>query len=365
MNILYISSKKNWGGVFSWMQKTALALEQKRHAVYILSHPRSKFNQNSDKRLKIIAFKLGMEYSPITILYLVYFIKKKKINLVVTNLEKEVGIGGIAAKLCKIPNIRRVGREDDFNNSFKNKWNHTHLVTKSIVPCNYITNTIVRRALWLKTDNFFTIYNGRNVNMFDKDLINDKRASWGVTGDKMIIGITSQLLPVKQVDLLIKIFSKLTNNFKDIVLVITGLGRDTDKLKQYSLSFNLLKRIIFTGFTEEPILTAACYDIAVLNSRLEGFPNTVVEYFAAGTPVVSTDVGGVNEIIKDGYNGSLVKIGDEKDLYDKLELLIKDENLRNKYATNATKTISEKFSENIMINTLESFFDQTIVNYND
>ncbi|MBC8385631.1 MAG: hypothetical protein H8E57_08970 [Candidatus Cloacimonetes bacterium] len=102
MNILYLSSKKNWGGVVSWMIKTASGLEKKGHKVWILSHPDSQLNQNLPGWNRLISKKLGADYNPLMIAYIVYFIKNNKIDLLVTNIEKEISIGGVAAKICGI-----------------------------------------------------------------------------------------------------------------------------------------------------------------------------------------------------------------------------------------------------------------------
>ena len=45
MNILYVSSKKSWGGVVNWMAKTAMALEKRGHNVFIISHPNSRLTK--------------------------------------------------------------------------------------------------------------------------------------------------------------------------------------------------------------------------------------------------------------------------------------------------------------------------------
>ena len=360
MNILYISSKKRWGGVISWMENTSRALNKKGHNIWIITHPSSKYTSHVVGRDRIIVKKLGAEYNPISIVYLVWFIKKKNINIVVTNLEKEVGIGGIAAKICRIPNIRRVGREDDFFNRFKTKWNHEHLVTKSIVPCDDIKEKAKLRAPWLNTDNFTTIYNGRDPQSFTNTEVSNVRAAWGMGKNETVIGITAQLIKVKQVDKLIHVFKDLANGNNAVRLVISGEGREIENLKKLAMSLNLEKKVVFPGFTSNPILTAAGYDIAVLNSKNEGFPNSIVEYFAASKAVVSTNVGGVAEIIEDGVNGFLTKEGDNRDLLLKLKQLVENKNLRDMFSKNAGETLIKKFTEKQMIDHLESYFLQTI-----
>jgi glycosyltransferase involved in cell wall biosynthesis len=356
MNILYLSSKKRWGGVVSWMQKSAIGLEKKGHNIFIISHPKSMFTNLSAQSLKIIPYRLGSEYSLLSIFFLVKFIKKNKIDLLVTNLEKEVGIGGIAAKLCKIPNIRRVGREDDFKNKLKNKLNHKHLVTRCIVPCNYVREIVINKYSWLLNSDLITIYNGRNLKIFSKNEIEQIRNSWAVKKNELVIGITSQLLPVKRIVNLISVFAKLVKTHDYIKLVITGTGKEFNNLQKQTLILNVREKVVFPGFTNEPLLTAAGYDIAVLNSSIEGFPNSIIEYLSVGKPVVSTNVGGVNEIIRNGYNGSLITSGDDELLYKKINELIINKKTRELYSKNAFLSIMDIFSEDEMINNIESFF---------
>jgi len=356
MNILYISSKKRWGGVFSWMEKTAIALQERGHKVWILSHPASRYNQSASKKVNIISKKLGIEYSPLSILFLVYLIKKKKIDLVVTNIEKEIGIGGVAAKICGIPNIRRVGSEVDFIKRFKTRWNHEHLVTKSMVPCDDIKNKALQRAPWLKENSFITIYNGRDPKKFTEKEIAGQREEWGVTAKDLVIGITSQLTKVKRIDILIRAFKKLLSTFPSVYLVISGEGQELENLESLANSLNIKNRVIFSGFTANPLLAAAAYDVASLVSRREGFPNSIVEYFAVGRPVIATNVGGVPELIEHNYNGLLIPEGDEAALINALKRLLSDKDLREELSRNSLTTLKKEFTEKQMIDKLEAFY---------
>ena len=109
MNILYVSSKKGWGGVVSWMHRTALGLEARGHKVWIVSHPDSRFTVSAPPGVRIIPKRLGMDYNPVMILFMARLIKKSHIDLVVTNIQKEITVGGCAARLTGIPSIRRIG----------------------------------------------------------------------------------------------------------------------------------------------------------------------------------------------------------------------------------------------------------------
>jgi glycosyltransferase involved in cell wall biosynthesis len=360
MNILYVSSKKRWGGVSSWMKKTAVSLEKRGHRVIIVAHPKGRFAASAASGLRMIPRKMGMDYNPAVILFLMRLIRTREIQLVVTNIEKEVIAGGIAARLTKIPNIRRVGREDDFNEKLKVKWHHRLLVDHCIVPCNLVRDNAMKRAGWLRASEFTTIYNGKNIREFSQTDIIQQREKWGLTMHDFIVGVTSQLSVQKGLDRLIQVFGRLDGSRRPIYLVINGEGKEREKLQNMVQAYNLSHRIVFGGFTSNPMRAAAAYDIAVSNSSFEGFPNTVVEYFAAGRPVVTTDAGGVTEMATHGEHALIVPVGDNEKLRDSIGRLIRNQTLREELGQKARQRIQNGFSEDHMMDRLENFFKESI-----
>jgi len=360
MNILYVSSKKSWGGVVNWMAKTATALEKRGHNVFIISHPNSRLTKKSNPELKIFGKKLGPLFNPVMIFYIVRFIKKNNIDLLVTNIDKELGIGGLAAKICGIPNIRRVGREDDLSNKFRLKWDHQLLVTKSIVPCNFISDKVSAEYDWLDKSSFQTIYNGKNIPTIRESEKIELKKKLNISESERVIGITCQLTEIKFVQNLITAFSTLSKTEKDLKLVIAGEGDQKEMLVELSKKLNLEDKIIFAGYTDNAFLFASIYDIATLVSKVEGFPNSIVEYLAVGKAVVVTDVGGNSEIVSDNKNGFLVPFDDENSLVDKIKILLNDSDKKKDFEVNAIETVKNKFTEDKMIDNVEKFFEENI-----
>ena len=342
------------------MTKTARGLGKKGHKVFILAHPRGRFAASVSEDIRVIRGKLGSDYNPLAVLFLLRIIEHHNIHLVVTNIEKEVIAGGIAARLKKIPNIRRVGREDDFNEKLKVKWHHRLLVDRCIVPCNLVRDNAMKRAGWLRASEFTTIYNGKNIREFSQEDIIHQREKWGLTIHDFVIGVTSQLSTQKGLDRLIQVFGRLGGSRLPVYLVINGEGKEREKLQNMVQAYKLSDRIVFGGFTSNPMRSAAAYDIAVSNSSFEGFPNTVVEYFAAGRPVVTTDAGGVTEMAIHGENALVVPVGDDEKLRDGIERLIRNQTLREELSQKARQRIQNGFSEDHMMDRLENFYQDCI-----
>lgn len=87
-------------------------------------------------------------------------------------------------------------------------------------------------------------------------------------------------------------------------------------------------------------------DIFVLPSHNEGLPMALLESMAMGAVPIVSDAGGIGEVVKDGYNGLLVKAGDPKSLEDAFLKLMNDDKLLRNLSSNAIKTIKNSFSYN-------------------
>jgi glycosyltransferase involved in cell wall biosynthesis len=98
-------------------------------------------------------------------------------------------------------------------------------------------------------------------------------------------------------------------------------------------------------------------DVCVLSSVSEGFPNVIVEYMAAGRPVVSTDVGGAGEAVVDGRTGFLVEPGDFQRMADRVTALLRDAPQREAMGRLGRSIALEKFSRRSQLARTEALYD--------
>jgi glycosyltransferase involved in cell wall biosynthesis len=125
----------------------------------------------------------------------------------------------------------------------------------------------------------------------------------------------------------------------EALFLLAGDGPERGALEARAAELGVAERVRFLGRREDvPQLLAAC-DVFVLPSLYEGSSLAVLEAMAAGIPIVSSAIGGTEELIEDGRSGLLVPPGDAKALAAALRRLLEDPGLREQLATGARERV--------------------------
>jgi glycosyltransferase involved in cell wall biosynthesis len=146
----------------------------------------------------------------------------------------------------------------------------------------------------------------------------------------------------KGVDLLIRAFSKICISHKEVHLHLVGDGELRKFCEDFAVKGNFADRVHFWGRQPQEILFGIIKgaDICVLPSRAEAAGYAVLEAKAAGKPIISTNVGGIPEYIKNGRNGLLVDV-DLNQLVQAIEALLSDLKLREEMSKNNLSDITQ------------------------
>ncbi|MDD2766393.1 MAG: glycosyltransferase family 4 protein [Candidatus Moranbacteria bacterium] len=208
---------------------------------------------------------------------------------------------------------------------------------------NVVSNSSGLRTLALETNSFQEISiipNGINIAEFKPDTEKE------IDGYVRILCV-SRLTPRKGINYLIEAMQILLteDNERKIELWIAGEGDATELLKQQAKELRIEKNVKFFGLVKHDDL-ARYYkmaDIFCLPSLNEGMSNTMLEALASGMPIVATVTGGTEELVGDGENGFYVEQKSSKDLAEKLEKLIGNDDMRKRFGT-ASRVRAEQMS---------------------
>lgn len=198
------------------------------------------------------------------------------------------------------------------------------------------------------------IHNGIDLESFDPQKNGNGHST---KKEQRLITLVANLRhDVKNVPMFVRAAKKVTEAVNDVHFTIAGEGELETELLKLANDLGIAERVNFIGRCDNvPQLLADSY-VCVLTSTAEGFSNSILEYMAAGKPVVATNVGGAAEAIVHGETGYLVGSGDSDDLASKLVRLLKDEEEAKSFGERGRQVAHTKFSRNSQIlKTLELY----------
>jgi glycosyltransferase involved in cell wall biosynthesis len=179
--------------------------------------------------------------------------------------------------------------------------------------------------------------------------------------NNITVTIVASLRPEKNHGMFLDAALLVARKRKDITFLIVGEGEEKSRLQAIAHKMLLEERVIFLGNRTDIPEVLSATDIAVLCSFIEIFPVTVLEAMAAGLPVISTNVGSLSEIIRNGEEGILIPSEDTASLAKEIEGLADNREIRLGMGERARKRVLEKFSTERMLNQYAKLFEKAII----
>jgi L-malate glycosyltransferase len=258
------------------------------------------------------------------------FLKSNRIDIVQLHFRDSSIAGVIAAKLAGIKVVIGTRRNQGYwltpfemkIQKFLDKWISIYIANSQSTKQWVIDNEGV------DCKRIEVISNGFDLSKFPiktEDMKKQIRASLGIPLDASVVVIVANLRPVKDHMTFLKAAQIVHLEKPDVHFLVVGSGAELQKLRNESSSLGIAGSVHFLGerLDVSEILTAC--DIGVLSSISESFSNALVEYMAAGLPVVTTDVGGASEALVDGVNGYIVPVKDSYQMGKRIVELLKSE----------------------------------------
>lgn len=180
------------------------------------------------------------------------------------------------------------------------------------------------------------------------------RNEFGVQQDEIAIGIIGRLVPVKNHDLFLNALAYvLRNTNRKVKAFIIGDGETRSRLEELASANGIPfsqhtdaahpHPLVFTSWRKDVDTIMAGLDIVALTSFNEGTPVSLIEAQAANKPIISTRVGGIQDIVREGETALLSDISDDQAFFDNLLRLVNDDQLRLKLGSGSADFVRSRF----------------------
>lgn len=237
--------------------------------------------------------------------------------------------------------------------------------SNKIIAVSDFTRRELLQYYKMKADKIRVIHNGVDVDKFKPatDKLKAKTELGFNPEDKAILSV-GRLYARKGLFTLIESMALVTRKFKNAKFIIAGKGLSNEmkKLVSYATKLGVKDNIVFTGYFPDrklPRLYQAA-DIFAFSTFYENLPFAVLEAMSTGLPVVTTNVGGIPEMIESGRNGFLVQPFNSKELSARILYLLEHPTDASEVGFLARKTILERFDWRLIVQKVLSVYEEAL-----
>jgi L-malate glycosyltransferase len=352
VKVLHLIGGEDFGGAKSHV--ISLVSELKKNIdVKIITFRKGAFSADAEKlgiSIEVVKTKSFIG----DIKKLIQIIKKENISLVHSHGAKANMFGLIARFFTKVPVLTTVHSDYklDYMDSKLKKYSFGLINSVALrlidyhigVSHNFKKMLIERR---FNPENIFKLYNGIKFDFHEHQYSRAdflKRFNISIPENAIIVGLLARLHPVKGIHIFLDAAGIIAKKHPNAVFLIGGDGDERKLLEEKARKLGILHKTYFIGYVEDPYEFMECIDINTLTSLSESFPYVILEGANQRKTVVSSNVGGISDLITNGENGFLFEPGDYQKMAFFVNHLIEDEFLRESLGQKLYIDAKERFS---------------------
>ncbi len=308
---------------------------------------------------------------------IIRILKTEKPDIVHTHAAKAGTLGRIAAWYCGVPYIYHTFHGHVFHSYFNPIITKIFIVIEKFLASRCTAIVAISELQKHELGTIFSICSpqkieiiplGFDLGKFTQNLDEKRkqfRQTYSIADNEIAIGIVGRLVPIKNHPLFIEAFSQcLAKTTKSIRAFIIGDGEIRAQLEELwnSLEADIhTSKLTFTSWIQDVDVVYAGLDIVCLTSHNEGTPVSLIEAQAAGKPIVSTNVGGIQNIVEENKT-ALLTTNTVTDFTEKLLQIIENDELRETMSAYSQTFSTEKFSYKRLCLDMEGMYEKYMRN---
>lgn len=317
MRVLHLNAGNETGGGMVHILSLLKELNKQEFVLGLLE--RGVFKEKAKSAgINTIVFEQTSRYDLSVLFKIVSYIKKEKISILHTHGARANLYGYFLKKLTSvywITTIHSDPRNDFLGRGIKGKAFTRLNLSVLKKPDHYFAIskrfTDMMTELGVASDKITTIFNGIDFSLPLKREIS--REELKLSPNDFVIVMVARLDPVKRHKLALEAIEEAVKHYPEIKLLIVGDGPIRNQIQELITAKGLNEHVRLLGHQENADAFYHVADITLLTSQTESFPLVLLESARANTPVITTDVGGVRDMIPESSYGFIVN-GEKSEL---------------------------------------------------
>lgn len=360
LRVLFINSIQMWGGAEVWLMDVMHGLQDRGHQVALFCRPNTVLERNARAEgFDVTAIPMRSDFDPLTIWQVWRIIRRKRIQILCTNMDKELRFGGLAAKLAGgvavIPS-----REVDYplKNRLRYRLTYNRLADYILANSHATKQTLLRDAPWLDPARIEVVHKGIDPAPYLAGAAAGRavRRELGIAAKDKVIGFVGQIIERKGIADIVAGMPLVLEQMPEARFLFAGEGKLLGFVQQRIAEYGIADRVILTGFRKDVPAIMNAIDLLLLPSIVEGFGYVLVEAMAASKPVVATNVSSIPEIVQHEHTGLLIDVHAPDQLAAAAVRILRDPALAARLGEAGRQRVLQNFTIERMVAQTEAIF---------
>ncbi len=358
-------------GKFTSFSELVLRLDENRFDIIFIYFGRYDVERNLTQQIGRRVFclfdrKQGRTFNLSILCRLVRILKEQKVDIIHCSSHECTVYGTLAAMIARTPvvlaHVRGLGRSRRLRRKLINLLLFRR-INKLIPVAHKVKEDVLKNNWFLSADKLLVLENSVDYERFAEVAIlkEDAKQMLDLPKDAFVYGTVGRLAPTKGLSYLIEAFAKVKQQMPSAQLIVVGEGRLRNELEQQAAGTSCADSIHFLGHRKNIPELLRAMDVFVLSSIAEGMPKTILEAMAAGIPCISTNVGGIPEIVTSRDVGLLIPARKVAAL---ARAMISVANMSNdelaKLGEKAQDRVRQVYSHTVVIKRLENIYETEV-----
>lgn len=353
IHVLHISATKSWGGGENHLENLCYELRDNTEVKNSIFCSRGGILHQRLQKTDIsfvtapLSFKMDFRY----FLKIGRFCRRFHVDLIHIHDTTALSLTVVADKFYNLPPFI-FSKKTSFpiKDRAQTRYKYNYPKIKAILCVSEKTKEIASKNI-LDKDKLKVIPHGTRFGIKFNAASIDLREKFSLSPEVIIVGNIANHIRAKNLECFIEVADILVNREKRKDLFFVQIGRYSERtaaLKILLRQKGLEEQVQFLDFIPGASHLLPQFNISLVTSQSEGIPQFIYESFYNEVPVISTNVGGIPEIIENGENGLLAEKHDPKTMAQHILSLSQNIELQEKFIRQSKKLLMEKFSTELM-----------------
>ena len=347
---LHVDTARTWRGGQNQVLLTVRGLRARGHEATIIAHPDGELRRRLRETDDLIPLTPRTEMDVLAGWKLARLLKERQPDILHAHDAHAVAIAALAMSFVRtsIPTRVVASRRVIFQlgQNIFSRWKYRR-VDRFICASSFIRTVLADDGISPKR--LDVVYEGVDLVNLDTAPRVNLHEIFSLPEGAPIVGNVGALDPDKGQRYLIKAAQLVIRKIPNAQFLIVGQGVLEETLRRQIKSLNLEKQVLLTGFRSDVLSLQKGFDVFVMSSLSEGLGTSVIDAMACGRPVVSTNVGGLPELVDPGKTGQLVSPHDPRSLAEAILSILQDKTLQVRYGHAASRRARQLFSAERMV----------------